>query len=129
MKVVVITGLMGCGKTTLSKFFDKEKTIILHTDDYYRKCGFHRERILDKIIEDVNKIKENYRYNIYNENNEEKMIIIEGFLNKNDIEKCHNELHWCVFVSDFTVEESLSIRRDLRLTSDEYIELLDKNKF
>lgn len=76
MKVVVITGLMGCGKTTLSKFFDKEKTIILHTDDYYKKCGFHRERVLDKIIEDVNKIKENYKYN-NSYYNDEKMIIIE----------------------------------------------------
>ena len=129
MKVVVITGLMGCGKTTLSKFFDKESTIIFHTDEYYRKCGFHREKVLDKIIEDVNKIKENYRYNIYNENNEEKMIIIEGFLNKNDIEKCHKELNWYVFVSDFTIEESLSVRRDLKLTPNEYKELLENNKF
>lgn len=129
MKVVVITGLMGCGKTTLSKFFDKESTIIFHTDEYYRKCGFHREKVLDKIIEDVNKIKENYKHDIYNKNYKEKMIIIEGFLNKNDIDKCHNELHWYVFVSNFTVEESLSIRRDLRLTPDEYRELLDKNEF
>ena len=121
MKIFVISGLMGCGKTTISHLFDKNKTIVLHIDDFYRKSGFHREKVLGKIILEVENIKNNYK-------NIDKSIIIEGFMNKNDLEKCHS-LGWHVFISDFSIEESLSVRKDLKLTKEEYKKLLDENKF